>query len=429
MRFTAGGILDPSFALGGLSTVTLAVEPVSAGWFGDLALLPDGRIVAAGNFYDETKNTFAIAQYLPPGTGSTSVWAWGWNGVGQLGDGTTSDRVRPVKVPNLSDVVAVSAGGYHTLALKGDGTVWAWGWNGVGQLGDGTTVDRARPVQVPGLSGVVAISAGTFHSLALHGDGTVRAWGWNYFGQLGDGTTVDRRSPVTVPNLRGITSIAGGGLHSVASTDKGHVFAWGYNGFGQLGDRTTQDRHIPTESLFDECEGCSSWWQSRVNAGMYHSLSLATQPSSSSWGWNHFRQLSDIPWEPEVITGKTLVWQFHVMRSVGGGLHSLILTDRGQVYAYGSNGVGQAGLGTATETTPVPAMPIRGLIAREVAAGVFHNLAVASDLTVRAWGWNAHGQVGDGTRLTRTIPVVVPGLSHAVGVSAGATHSLAIVVA
>jgi len=428
MRFSAGGILDPSFGLAGLSTITLAVEPVSQGWFSDLVLLPDGRIIAAGNFYDEKNNAFVIARYLPPGTGSTSVWAWGWNGAGQLGDGTTSDRPRPVKVPNLSDVVGVSAGGYHTLALKGDGTVWAWGWNGVGQLGDGTTVNRPAPVRVPGLSGVVAISAGTFHSLALLGDGTVRAWGWNYFGQLGDDTTVDRSSPVAVPNLRSVMSIAGGGMHSLASTDNGHVFAWGYNALGQLGDQTTRDRHLPTESLFPECEGCTSFWESRVNAGMYHSMSLATQPRASSWGWNHFHQISEVPSSPEIVTGKYGFWQGPVMRSVGGGLHSLILTDRGQVFAYGSNGAGQAGLGTITEMAPVPATPIPGLIAREVAAGVFHNLVVASDLTVRAWGWNAIGQLGDGTTLTRTTPVVVPGLSHAVGVSAGATHSLALVV-
>src|SRR4051812_35564707 len=95
------------------------------------------------------------------------VYAWGWNGSGQLGDGTTVDRHSPVVVPGLSDVVQVSAGAYHSLALRSDSTIWAWGWNGVGQLGDGTTVDRLRPVQLAGLRSASAISAGALHSVAI----------------------------------------------------------------------------------------------------------------------------------------------------------------------------------------------------------------------------------------------------------------------
>jgi hypothetical protein len=101
----------------------------------------------------------------------------------------------------LSASMAIAAGGFHSLALKGDGTVWAWGYNRDGQLGDGTTTNRTTPVQVSGLSGVTAIAAGTHHSLALKGDGTVWAWGGNWYGQLGDGTTTNSTTPVQVSGL------------------------------------------------------------------------------------------------------------------------------------------------------------------------------------------------------------------------------------
>ncbi|MCL6560248.1 MAG: hypothetical protein K6U74_15935, partial [Firmicutes bacterium] len=165
-----------------------------------------------------------------------TVWAWGQNNEGQLGDGTKyNNRYEPVQVAGLSDVVAIAGGGGHSLALKNDGTVWAWGWNQDGQLGDGTTTSTTTPVQVAGLSNVVVIAAGERHSLALRGDGTVWAWGYNGYGQLGDGTTDNRLTPAQVPGLSGIISIAAGIYHSLALKSDGTVWAWGYNEMGQLG--------------------------------------------------------------------------------------------------------------------------------------------------------------------------------------------------
>src|SRR5207248_2194864 len=116
---------------------------------------------------------------------------------GQLGDGTTIDRLTPVRVAfGLADVVAVSAGGVHTLALKRDGTVWAWGANWSGKLGNDEG-DQSSPVQVPGVSGIAAISASA-HSFGLKTDGSALAWGPNAFGELGDGTLVDRTRAVVV---------------------------------------------------------------------------------------------------------------------------------------------------------------------------------------------------------------------------------------
>ena len=128
-----------------------------------------------------------------------SLWAWGLNRDGQLGDGTTIDRVSPVKI--MDDVVSVSAGSAHTLAVKSDGSLWSWGSNarnsnGTGRLGDGTTEDRHAPVKI--MEGVATASAGPHHSVAIKTDGSLWAWGWQPTGALGDGTVSTRLSPVEV---------------------------------------------------------------------------------------------------------------------------------------------------------------------------------------------------------------------------------------
>jgi len=127
-----------------------------------------------------------------------TVWAWGNNDYGQLGDGTTTNSSIPVQVNGLSDVQSISVGNYHSLALKSDGTVWAWGNNEYGQLGDGTTTNRSEPVQVSTLSGVQFIFAIKYHSFAMKKDGTMWAWGNNENGQLGDGSTINRLTPTQI---------------------------------------------------------------------------------------------------------------------------------------------------------------------------------------------------------------------------------------
>lgn len=153
-----------------------------------------------------------------------TVWAWGDNTWGELGDGTTEEHLTPVQVSGLTDVISLSAGLRYSLALKRDGTVWAWGRNEYGQLGDGMTEERHTPVQVLGLSGVIAVDAhpGGDHSLAIKNDGTVWGWGENDDGELGDGTTTARRYPVQVQ-----------GLSLAASSPPASVLAADFDGDGK----------------------------------------------------------------------------------------------------------------------------------------------------------------------------------------------------
>jgi alpha-tubulin suppressor-like RCC1 family protein len=174
-----------------------------------------------------------------------TVWAWGDNANGQLGDGTNVYKKQPVQVSHLTDVVAIAAGKLHAIAVKNDGTVWTWGSNAFGQLGDGTTTSRNVPEPLATIQDAKTAAAGAYHSLVLRASGKVSAWGNDTFGQLGDGGSANQLTPVLVGALDGVTSIAAGGSHSLAMKSDGTVWAWGGNFMGQLGDGTRKNRSVP----------------------------------------------------------------------------------------------------------------------------------------------------------------------------------------
>ncbi len=313
-----------------------------------------------------------------------TVWAWGYNYDGELGDGTftTSSpygKPLPVQASGLSGVDAVAAGAWHSLALKSDGTVWAWGGNYSGQLGDGTLTKRSLPLQVGGLNGVVAVAAGGNHSLALKSDGTVWAWGGNYSGQLGDGAFINRSRPVQISGLDEVVALAGGGHHSMALKSDGTVWAWGDNAYGQLGDGTFGKRSSPTQ--ISGLNGVVA-----VAGGMQYSLALKSDGTVWAWGYNIEGQMGDGTVTISAPYGKPLPVQVKGLKGVvalaAGGWHILALKSDGTVWAWGYGGDGELGDGTYTTSPPYgKPIPVQVSGLNEgvaVAAGGWHSLALKS---------------------------------------------------
>ena len=291
-----------------------------------------------------------------------TVHVWGSNQQGQLGLGDSASRSRPTPVPGLcagSSVEAVETGHNSSLALCADGTVWAWGLNADGQLGDGSTTSRRSPVRVLGLTDATAIAAGRDMAYALRADGTMVAWGDNAYGELGDGTVTDRSTPVAVTSLTGVTAIAGGRNHALALRSDGSVWAFGDNTYGQLGDGTRTNRTTPVRVT--GLAGVTD-----VAAGAHHSYALGGDGRVHAWGRNYRAQLGSgnttdrlTPAPVQGVAGAV---------SIGAGRdHGVAVLDNGAAVSWGNNAQGQ--LGDGTTTTRSSAVSVLGVAGATKAGG------------------------------------------------------------
>jgi len=339
-----------------------------------------------------------------------SAWAWGYNGGGQLGDGTTTNSSVPIAVKGLSKrVIAVAAGGDFSLALESDGSVWAWGTNDRGQLGNGTNVNSGRPSAVNGLTGrFVAIAACEAHGLALRSDGSVWGWGDDYQGQLGNGSNADTTTAVAVTGLTGrVVHIGCGFNHSLAVKSNGSVWAWGDNSSGELGTHTAgvyQNTPVAVDRL---TSGVIA-----VAGGASHSMALKSDGSVWTWGVIRLARSgeylgSDVATPVAGLAGVKAI-------GAGWGLN-FAYESNVSIWAWGENFGGDLGNGSNKDsTTRVKVVGLRsGVIA--IASGWFDGYAVKSDGSVWAWGSNNHGELGNGTidpKGGSNIPVVVKAFSQ-----------------
>ncbi len=301
--------------------------------------------------------------------------------------------------PLLTRTYAIARGSasQHIVALRQDGTVWTWGNNDLGQLGNGSTISIATPKMVKNLQNIVQVAAGHGHSLALDHEGSVWSWGWNKNGQLGLGNTNDKLEVKKIPNLTEIVDIKAGYHHSIALTSKGEVYAWGKNNNGQLGNGSNENSIRPSRVM--RLENIV-----QISAGSFHNIAVDKEGNAWVWGWNDYAQLGDNTFMNWNIPQKLAIQ--NVQSASAGGLHTLIVKKDGTVWAWGCNTFGQtSGKKTRNVNQPKQIKSLKNI--KEVTAGDLHSLALDKQNKVWTWGLNNHGQLGNGTTQNSSFPMSI----------------------
>ncbi len=307
-----------------------------------------------------------------------TLWAWGRNWTGQLGDGTKFDRLVPTQIGVSADWASVSAGDDHTIAIKVDGTLWAWGDNSYGRLGDGTSTSRWAPTKIGAASNWASISAGDRYTIATKTDGTLWAWGHNCEGQLGNGTIIDRLVPTKIGVDTDWASISAGFEHTIATKTDGTLWAWGYNGNGQLGDGTYIKRLVPTKI------GVDTDWDSISGAGDNFTIATKTDGTLWAWGGNFLGQLGDGTIINRLVPTQIGVDTDWVSISAGARVFYTIATKTdGTLWLWGSSWR----FGYINRLVPTKIGV--GIDWASVSAGNDHTIAIQTDGTFWSWGSNS----------------------------------------
>jgi alpha-tubulin suppressor-like RCC1 family protein len=358
-----------------------------------------------------------------------TVWAWGNGANGALGTGYTASSSYPLQVVDSGllpfyGVGAVASGTTHSIAVMLDDTLFTWGDNTNGQLGDGTATQRLNPVQVMQsvslpFTDVKSAAGGSQFTAALKNDGTVWAWGRNDFGNLGNGTTTQSYYPVAVQRAAGgalgnIKSIVAGSSHVVALMDDGTVWAWGKNQYGQLGDGTTTEQHAAVQVR--DSLGLPLVDIVAIAAGDDHTVGLKRNGDVFAWGRNDNGQLGDgtlqsSSYPVQILEYDSGLPMAAVQSIAADGVFTTVVKQDGTVWAWGGNAAGQLGVGSTLEynravNTVLDTLdPIQGVVA--VTSGSDFVISLKADGSLWSWGNNAHGQLSDGTTINRYYPVQV----------------------
>jgi len=381
-------------------------EPSEVGvWPGPGPQLPEIRPqVAAGNLHSLALDS------------QGNVWAWGNGQNGRLGHGGTGTEQRPrmiTGVAGFNNIIAISAGGAHSMALDANGNVWTWGNGGNGRLGHGGNVDENHPRMITGILGfsnIIAISAGNAHSMALDRSGNVWTWGHGGSGRLGHGGTNNEYRPRIITVFNDILAITAGSGHSMALDEGGNVWTWGSGTFGYLGHggivNELRPRMIVGVAGFN---GITA-----ISAGTIHSMALDGQGNVWTWGNGGNGRLGHGGTaqenRPRMITGITSFNR--IMEIKAGHDHNIALDESGNVWTWGSSMNGRLGHGgTANETRPrmiTGVAELNSITAIDV--GSRHSITVDTNGNIWTWGHGGSGELGHGNNTTQTRPRRIEGV-------------------
>ena len=354
---------------------------------------PDGDLKTAF-----VSDAFLLDQFV-----GNTLFTWGYNANGELGDNTAVNKSNPVQtVAGGINWKQTSCGG-GSMAIKTDGTLWTTGYNQqYGYLGDNTVISRSSPVQTVTFGTTwKQVSCGYLNASAIKIDGTLWLWGRNSYGLLGDNTTTNRSSPVqTVTGGINWKQAAGGRLHTAAIKTDGTLWLWGYGAEGQLGKNTITSISSPLQTTAFG----TNWKQ--VNCGYLHTAAIKTDGTLWTWGANSFGQLGDNTTTSRSSPIQTIARGTNWKQVSGGKQHTAATKTDGTLWTWGSNATyGQLGDNTVTSrSSPVQTVAF-GTNWKQVDCGYLHTSAIKTDGTLWTWGRNNFGQLGDNTVANKSSPV------------------------
>lgn len=373
-----------------------------------------------GSSVTVTALTNGVSGTAPLTVIGANAYGIGDNSSGRLGTGSSASAVTSATQLTQAfpaPIVSIASGGAFSLALLNDGSVWSVGKNDKGQLGDGTTTDRATWAKIPGLTGVTKVSAGLRAAIALLSNGQVRTWGNGSLGQLGNGSTTSSNTPVTVSGISTAVDIAGGNAMYAVLSD-GTVRSWGSGTNGELGNGTSGSSATSTVPV--QVTGITT--ATAVQAGVGFGLALLQNGQIKSWGGNNVGQLGSGSFAAS-STPVSVVNITTAKSIAAGGSNGYALLGDGTVRSWGYSDRGQLGDGSAMGTDVSSPVTVSGLSnVTQISATNASTYALASG-SLRAWGANENGQLGDGTSTNRNTPVAFTGTSSVTALLANSPMS------
>lgn len=340
-----------------------------------------------------------------------TLWAWGENSTGQLGDGTQINRYTPVQIGTANNWVDIAAGSNYSVGIRSSGvtgtsrTIYVWGTNYYGETGENIGTFILTPTQIGTTANWQQIAAGSSHVLAIKATGPLGAnrflfaWGRNNHSQLGNGTIINSTIPVQIGNFIDWDTISAGDDFSVAKRTNGKIYTWGYNNVGQLGHGNATTLTAPTQV------GTASDWN-KISAGSTHILAIKTNGTLFAWGENDYQQLGigvAANQLAPIQVGTAIDWA----EVAAGSSFSLASKNSGALFSWGYNSYGQLGLGTLINTATRTQIGINTSWTQQIDAGGVNGSGIQIGGVLWLWGNNQAGQLGNGNTILNTSPIVV----------------------